>query len=338
MDKLLMSTWTFLKKYPQQVNTTFKLGTTKMISPKDVHDLFIDKLNVYSQWAVNNGLLQHRSDLKKLDTIDVSSIFGETPGAADLPGIKFSDGYKEKLENCWYYILPPFKTGVMKVNRHRYVKYRVLEIDEEKQLYWLSLEDYAYDNVWLQDNLVVGEVQVADGSINYRTAGDQLSALIEKDLQEDVAKKLNPVDKAYLTQVAIPYIKTVEVDQDLDDILMHFVGAIVETNIQLAAGKPKAKRGSGNKIQTKAGEVDKNPKPKIVRTLTGGITITSAKPPRPASPDTVRTYHIAAWKSRGHIRHYKDGRTVYVRESIHHRKCLQTDEKVAIPQTIIKVS
>ena len=126
-------------------------------------------------------------------------------------------------------------------------------------------------------------------------------------------------------------------EDDLDSLLAHFAGLMVKTNVQLLSEKPKAVRGSGNKIKTEAGEIDKNPKPRIVRSMSNGLIISSVKIPKPMSPDTIRKYHIEAWRSRGHIRHYKSGKTVYVRESIHHRKCLANDEKSIIPQTIIKV-
>ena len=342
MDKLEQLTMQFNKRHPRFIDVT--TGA----KPRDAHTLFLDTMGLYSQWAVNTGLIKHRSDLKKLDMIDVKDIFTQRFGSADLPALKFSNknALRSKLNECWYYILPPFKEGVIRINRHRYIKYGILEINEEDQEYTVSLEDYGYDqHIWVQNNLCVGicQYQLAEDGlpIKYRTAGDTLSHLVAGDLEEDPKTHpgLSDEDRLYLTKVAIPYLKSIEYGEstEMDDLFMHFVGVILETNYQLSLGKPKAKRGSGNKIQTKAGEIDRNPKPKIVRALSGGILVTSVKPPRPASPDTIRTYHIAAWKSRGHIRHYKDGRTTYVRESIHHRKCLQTDEKVAIPQTIIKV-
>lgn len=340
MDKLEKLTVQFIKKHPNSILKNLDYMDDKHIKNLTAHDSFMQKLQIYSRWAIDHDLIHHRNDLKAMDLIDLSGIFPDTPNLADLPGIPNLAGYKEELNKCWYLIIPPFKEGTMKINRHRYVKWCIQEINEEEQSYWVSLEDYAYDGVWLQDNLLVGQFcwnpKVDEGKSGYhRTAGDPLSLLIEKDLKEDVPG-LDEDTRSYLTDVAIPYLRSVEDDEDLDDVFLHFVGAIIYTNIKLLHSKPKAIRGSGNKIKTSAGDVDKSPKPKIVRTIDGGIRITSVKPPRPASPDTIRTYHIAAWKSRGHIRHYKNGKTVYVRESIHHRKCLQ-EETPVIPQTIIKV-
>ena len=34
----------------------------------------------------------------------------------------------------------------------------------------------------------------------------------------------------------------------------------------------------------------------------------------------VRNFHVDAWKTRGHMRTYKSGKTVYIKETTHHRK------------------
>lgn len=63
------------------------------------------------------------------------------------------------------------------------------------------------------------------------------------------------------------------------------------------------------------------------------LDITSVKPPKRANAEIIRTYRLPSWKTRGHVRHYKSGKTVYIKESIHHRKKLQQTDTV--PQTII---
>ena len=39
----------------------------------------------------------------------------------------------------------------------------------------------------------------------------------------------------------------------------------------------------------------------------------------------VRNFHVDAWKTRGHMRTYKSGKTVYIKETTHHRKAHNGD-------------
>ena len=79
MDKLEQLTMQFNKRHPRFIDVT--TGA----KPRDAHTLFLDTMGLYSQWAVNTGLIKHRSDLKKLDMIDVKDIFTQRFGSADLP-------------------------------------------------------------------------------------------------------------------------------------------------------------------------------------------------------------------------------------------------------------
>lgn len=339
MDTLEKLTINYLRKRPKNLFNTFH-HKPSLETDGTSNDLLMDRMRKYSAWAISKDLMDSRSTVKAMDTIDFSHT-AETPGKADLPSISFDPDTKKMVNECWYLILPPFKKGVLKPNRNRYIVYEILEVNEDEHSYWVSLVDYAYEDVWVLENLAVGMFRWKSDDekpCEYRVAGDKMSAIIERNLK-DHASDWTPDDRLYFKEVVVPLYKSVELDQDadLDDLLTHFVGFIMQTNVQLAKNKPKAVRGSGNKIKTQAGEVDKNPKPKVVRTLPNGIQIKSVKVPKPMSPDTIRKYHLAAWHSRAHIRHYKDGRITYVKESIHHRKCLQDENKPVIPQTIIKV-
>lgn len=302
-------------------------------------DLFMDRMRKYSRWAIDNELMDSRSTVKAMDTIDFSHI-ADTPGKTDMPAISLDPDTHSMIDECWYLILPPFKKGVLRPNRNRYIVWEILEIDEEEHFYWVALTDYAYEDVWIMENLIVGMFQWINGDkpCQYKVDGDHMAYIIERNLKE-YPKGWTPDDLLYFKEVVVPLLRAQEQKDgaDLEDVLTHFVGSIMNTNIQLAKSKPRAAKGSGTKIKTQAGEVDRNPKPKVVRTLPSGVQIKSVKVPKPVSADTIRKYHLEAWKTRGHIRHYKDGRVTYVRESIHHRKCLQSDEKSIIPQTIIKV-
>lgn len=74
---------------------------------------------------------------------------------------------------------------------------------------------------------------------------------------------------------------------------------------------------------------------KIVRTV-GGIKMTSPKPPRLPSSDSVIHYKTAVWTARGGVRRMKNGKLVPFKESVRHRKCLQKEDD-QVPQTTIRL-
>lgn len=335
----------YLKNRPRNIMDKWTYGSLTC-SP---HEFFMEKMKVYSDWAIRNDYFCSRKEVKSMNMIDFTKTndptmvldFGEQ--ASCLPAINFTEEEKEIVRNNWYLIIPPFKEGAIRANRNRYISYEIEEIDEKEHMCIVVLNDYIYESgIWMFENMLVGKYQInandPDGAIfNYSTDGYKFADLIKNNLDDGV-KDLSEDDVLYFKQVAIPILKSKELEGDLDTILVHFVGFIMKSNIQLEKGKPKAQRSKGTKIKTVAGDVEKNPKPKIIRTLPNGLIIKSVKVPRPASPDTIRTYHIEAWRTRGHVRHYKTGKTVYVRESVHHRKCLQGKGETNIPQTIIKIS
>ena len=82
------------------------------------------------------------------------------------------------------------------------------------------------------------------------------------------------------------------------------------------------------------GAKDVEPKQTDVRKYrtVGGLCITSKDIPKMPTHKTVMRYKVASWKTRGFIRTLPNGKKVHVRESVHHRKCLQ--DTTTAPVTI----
>ncbi len=344
MDYLEKLTVSYLKQRPKNLLTDVRY-ISDVETDGNARDLLLHKMKRYSDWAIDNKMMHTYKEIKHMDTIDFTPLLTKVPNKpSDLPGFELTDYEREQLNSCWYYIIPPFKEGVLRPNKHRFIKWEVYEINEEDHSYRVIFYDYARDKVWMLEDLAVGYIgwdnsEPTGKRFKFRIDGDTMYEIINRHLfEEGETKGWSKDDLLYFKTVAVPYLKSVtHKEDDLDSLLAHFAGLMVKTNVQLLSEKPKAVRGSGNKIKTEAGEIDRNPKPRIVRTLSNGLIISSIKIPKSASPDTIRKYHIEAWRSRGHIRRYKNGKTTYVRESIHHRKCLANNEKSIIPQTIIKV-
>ena len=122
-------------------------------------------------------------------------------------------------------------------------------------------------------------------------------------------------------------------DYALGSLMKFFITANVKINNMLSKNKPtKAKKQqTANTRNNRTIENTPQSPPELKIRNVGVITMKSEKPPRMASYDTIVHYKIAQWKTRGHIRHYKNGKTVYVKESVHKRKALQgkTDDNIS---------
>lgn len=308
---------------------------------RTAEDEYKSRLERFFFWCIKKKLIPSKEDLDKMDTIDISRINKRDTynSGSDLPSMILTQEEKKKISDCWYLIIPPFEEGVLKINKNRYIKYYIPEIDEEKHTYGLYLEDYALDKgIWMADSKSASSISWDQdkNQLIYQIKGNLGSVLITNTLEQH-KDEWDQDNLLYFKEVMIPCLKSVEEDNDLDILVTHFFVAIAKTNLQLQEGKPKAIRGSG-KIKTSAGDLDKNPKPRITRVTSGGIKLISVKAPKASSEETIRKYHIEAWRTRGHVRHYKNGKTVWIKESVHHRKCLRTDEEMKIPQNIIIAS
>lgn len=110
------------------------------------------------------------------------------------------------------------------------------------------------------------------------------------------------------------------------------------TNYTIFTNKPVVDRAraatkSGPKVKT---SVIKNEQPaKIVRNI-GKIRVISSKAPKLPTAESIRKYKVASWPTRGFIRTYKSGKQVYVRDSVHHRKCFN-DDKIPTPTVYVNL-
>ncbi len=297
----------------------------------------------FSAWLVETDRMASRKELKKLDTIDYSLTLDPTKQTkSDLPAMSLSDECTAALDECWYMLIPPLTRGCLRINVNRYIQFEVEKIDEERKRYAAVLADYAFDQgVWMLNNTVTGYTSLELWNQNRRIfsecGGASMADLVLFALDNYDMEVWSYNEKLFLKEVVAPYLRSTEKEDDFQDIFAHFSMAIINTNYQLMQKKPKAVRGSGRRYKDVVGELEGNPKPQIVRTLSGGITISSVKVPKVPTTEVIRKYKLAAWNTRGHIRTYKNGKTTYVKPSVHHRKCLANKEEM-VPQTIIKVA
>ena len=295
----------------------------------------------YWEWMQSEfGEYHTKKQLKAMDTIDVTNI-GEFVKGRKM--IDIIDEIRNYPETTWYDFIPPLKEGVMKISNHRWNQFETLKIDEEKQTVTIGMTDYCYES---------GVMSPEDSSVfiikPVKETDEESTgfSVIAHESVFDIMMKNNPDelkwsadDRLYFDEVVMPSLGAIVMESKNEYMqnITCFVTSILITNYMLMKNKPRAvrgKKGSGGKV-TCIPAPENERKKQIVRRVGDVISIKSAKMPRRPTGETIRKYKVAAWNSRGHVRHYKSGKTVYVRPSVHHRKCFKENEELA--QTILKV-
>ena len=315
-------------------------------------EMFTQSLKKWSDWAVSTNLIPSRKELKKKDLIDCVTLAKEQPvKPSDLPGLIFSDEEKSLLYNEWWLVVPPFESGVLRINRNRYFRFSVLSIDPVNKGYEVELLDLAMEEgAWLPENAIEAKLSLptsGNSLFQSEVGGVRLSEIIA-DTVPDI-KGWSQNELLFFKEFTIPLLNDDPKESkqsDIESSFGHFAMAILRTNLTLRSEKPKTKKEdtenpvsekNGAKVKTITGEVDTSPKPRVIRTYRSGITITSEKPPKSTAKEIIRKYTVESWKTRGHVRHYKTGKTAYIRPSVHHRKCLKGQGSGEPAQTIIVV-
>lgn len=113
---------------------------------------------------------------------------------------------------------------------------------------------------------------------------------------------------------------------------------MIYTNILLHTDKPTLIRKNSDierKLKIKLDPYTGKESIKRIREI-HGIRILSEKSPKLSTEEILRHYHLENWNVRGHIRHYKNGKTVYIKPTVHHRKALKGTQTPPV-QTILHI-
>lgn len=328
-------------------------------SPKTPRELVIENMKAISFYLVENKAFVSKKGLKIFDTIDFSKTVKDSEhNKSDMPHIEISDEEHEELVNNWYLMIPPFETGVLRINKNRYLWFEITDINPDSKTYSVSIVDYAlHSGIWLvTDSMRVTNLMIGD-KFKYSIKGYAgFYDILTQYLDNGKLQGMSDREMDFLKGVTLPFLKErfgtcEELDKEMDSICAHFSLAIVKTNIDILHSRPKIKKSeigeglgawystSGAKVKSIAGDVPDKQPPHIIRTFKSGISIVSRKPPKFAAKEIIRKYTKPSWKTIGHTRHYKSGKVVYIRPSIHHRKCLKggAGEGSNAPRTVIVV-
>lgn len=314
---------------------------------RPVYNEYIDAYREYMMHLTQNHPdYMTFKELKGKDRIDIRPIFpNKTKDPGLRPLIKAKPEYKIPIpeKQTFFNLIPCFKEGVFHHNENQYVYWLIKDINTDEQTIDILLQYYNKEpyQIWQPtasgiitceiDKNNSAEINVyvknpstlkmeLDMPLIYST-NDLSWTPTKKDIWQNTNQKLYSIKKHKDQHYA--FIKNTCV----------FLEYTCLVNYLLSQQKVKTQTPkTGTKIKSK---YDAETDIKVKKRTLGILNITSVRPPKRANAKIIRTYRLPSWKTRGHIRHYKSGKTVYIKECTHHRKQLkQTD---IVPQTIIKL-
>lgn len=294
-------------------------------------------MNQYINQLATTGIYPNKTVIDQLDCIDMSA-FGnpDQPCSAQKPKTEDFDITMEYLKHPenhpFYYLIPCFKTGFLKTNQQRGIYFNILQIDEEHQSIKLHIQDFMLTDLEPECG--------RSADITYRYEHNGVTCISENEQSFiDVYTKLSPKNLRWNNrQISFWEEITLQnaVNQDVLFQKIHkdpakelanlFLCYLLLSNYYLSQKRPtieKSKNKTANpKIKTK-NEPTTNTEPiKRIRHI-GNVRFISEKTPSKPTQEQIRTYRLANWGVRGHIRHYKNGKTVYIQPQTRHRKALE---------------
>lgn len=278
----------------------------------------------------------------------------------------------QKPEERFYNSLPCFQSGLLKVNIGRMIYFELTDLNLDTLTAKIKIHDYIIEDgqsqlgrgVLLSINpYYTRKPSEPKSFLSYLTEGITENApdiaqpyqILKTETFAELYTKIPPKMLGW-NRFMVKFWEAVTlqnaVDQDekfrrcgidpADQLAHYFMQEIQLSNYFLDKQKPvRLDKSDKQREQQTENYSSKMPAPinpdmpiKHIRKV-GIIQFISNKPPRKPSPKTARQYRIAVWTVRGHIRKYANGKTVYIKPTVKHRKALQNHTNTR-PQNIIQ--
>lgn len=288
--------------------------------------------------------------LNNYDFIDVYSAI-EKIGQDEMLRAKYLK-FISNPKNMFYTMIPCFNTGVIRTRFGLYIQWEIKNIDLNQKSYTVKIKVYtnelAYDKqTWWCKHESINHVTV-ESDINQSKTFVQTP--VDSILQADQilygvnprSMNLNPKELADWLKYRKIYMnfcqqltkngrsfqccelmKSFLLSQSVANFFMH----------QAKSEMPiKALTSRSDGVSAKPVSVPSEPikaaqkAPERVLRIIDVVAFKSETMPILPTRKSIAQYRLAQWQTRGHMRHYKSGKTVYIKPSIHHRKkLLDTD-------------
>ena len=257
--------------------------------------------------------------------------------------------------------IPCFKEGFLQVADRLWLVFRVIDIQlEESKQCTIEISEYGqHHNVGgfglhTQVTLLISEI---NGKIEFEVQDAMTLPEIYELLLEEIPwdkeiknyfyytilKNYKASDQAKTDMLNEVYAfkHGLNVNGSITPIVQTFIPSIMYTNQLLeneTIEKIKAEKNPIKKLfkvkSTYSTEIIE--KKRIIKTIgPQNVIINSKADARKPTEEIIRHYTVASWSVRGHVRHYKSGKTVYIKPHEKHRKDMtKTEEEIRVPKTI----
>lgn len=284
---------------------------------------------------MENGYMMTFRQLKQCNLIDIRAFYD-----TEEYGIRAKHSYVELSrsiphEQLFYYAIPCYNEGVYWYSKGKYIYWKLQEVNSSEHFISVYLRYYFLnDGIWS-----CGPSGTVKYVLNSTSGIEGCEIICQKEyssedllfLLNDKIVGWNKIEANIWDQAKREYatlLKNSWKEQNIDEheatLIRPFLVNTIFLSIQLVKNKVSCPKSSVKKgaVLPQTAPVGTSNAERPVR-IVGDISIKAEHAPR--NPCTMRNFHVDAWKTRGHMRTYKSGKTVYIKETTHHRKAHNGD-------------
>lgn len=288
----------------------------------------IQQYRQYADKLIQIGYGFTRRQLKEMNYIDVQEFFEKKSEHISIK-CEYQDLWKAiPQDQYFYYLIPCYNEGVFYIGMDQYMYWKVKDISMEDHtlIVYLMLHTKQVMHTW--GPVLSGMYKYTFDPTDTTIASHALKSMTMQDMFRSIPLEQfswtsdeKDAWKKFLDTVDL-LDKDVTKDEAIDQLGKTFLTLSIILNRLLQTQKSHT---VSNKSTRKTGiqhhmEISEQPERKT--TYIGNVQIRSSQKPR--KPCTSITYHVDSWTKRGHIRHYKSGKTVYIPEKVCHRRKAET--------------
>ena len=313
----------------------------------------------YNLALIDKGLACSRAQIKNMDMIDMTAIAKQPCDPSAIPDSDAFDApeyvdYVDHIDDMFLRAIPCISAGVLRINTTRYIRFEMKSIDVPGKNFSVWVQDYTnFSGMWSPgvSGTVTASFQADNRSVSLSVPGDDAMTFGRMYRLLDYKKDLHWTDydigiwKSFQLKYTDDCEKAVASrnTNGIQELARVFLRYMALLNYYLERNKPKAIRQPVKKKpahvqmeQKDQPEIQTAQPPKRLVRQVGMAIVTTVKPPKAPTEDSVRHYKTPVWKARGGVRRLKSGKLVPFKESVRHRKAL-LGQDANLPQSIIRV-
>lgn len=299
----------------------------------------VDLYRQYNRKLMNKGDIRDYSSCASMDVIDVTAITNKRMTNSEEARQLNDNIYAYTAENLFYATIPCLKSARLIVNEALEIVYDTIHIDLDKEELQLRLTSYFRKNATsIGEVIPISEMFVTIYRATTETDdGEKCNVVSVKNvcnidlvaiLRSNVrSMRWNKDDRVLWNQVYVKFIQGIsEIDSEENmssdcviDMISFYSNSITAVNYLLSTKQVRAE--NRRKVEGVNAYDDDAQHKKRVRKV-DLVTFISEDVPRESTRANIIRYKVASWGVCGHLRHYKDGKVVYVKPHVSHRKCM----------------